>query len=252
MSVLTSRRVRYTAAAAGVTAIAIPIGMGLASTSSAASAPDEVAQAVATVSKAKVHVKKLPDRLLLNSGQIGDGWKTLNVNKIKNLVNKKLGTIDPAKIRSLLGDITITPTECTDLLKVPNLDSVTGVAFRAFQKGGSMFGPYAGTAVVKFTDAAAASAALNSARTVAAVCSDVTVSTKYGDANATVTPLSLPSVGAERLGYTIDANLAGLISAQAQVSAVREGKKIVIVGQAGLDVNKSLTRSMTRKAIGRL
>lgn len=252
MGIWTSRRVKYTAAVAGFTAVAVPAAIGLASTSSAASSPDEVQQVVASVAKAKKHVKKLPNRYLLTSGQLGGGWKTLNINKIKNLVNQKLGTIDPSKIKSMLGNITITPSECSDLLQVPNLDSVTGVAFRAFQKGNSMFGPYAGTAVVRFTDAAAAAAALDQARTVASACSDVTVSTNYGDASATVTPLSLPAVGDERVGYKIDAHVAGFISAEAQVSAVREGNKIVIVGQAGLDANSALTRSLSRKAVGRL
>lgn len=252
MSVWSNRKVRYTAAFAGVTAIAVPAGIGLATSNSVASPPDAPAQVAAAVAKAKANIKKLPDSQLLTSSQLGSGWTTVDLNKVKKLVNKKAGTLNPEKLKSLLGNITVSPTECSNLLKLPNIDSVTGVGFRAFQKKGSSFGPYAGTAVIRFTDATAAAAALQNAREVAAACSDVTVSTKYGDANATVSPLTVPAVGDERVGYKIEANLAGFISVEGQVSAVRKGKRIVIVGQGGLNPSAALTKSLTKKAAAKL
>lgn len=252
MNIWSNRKVRYLTCAVGVTAIAVPVGIGVATSSSVASpAQAPVLPAAAALPATNLQVKKLPARVLLTSDQLGPGWKAVNMAKLRKTVGAKAGTNDPAQLRALLGDVTVSPSSCADLLTVPNGGKVTGVAGRAFQRGNSMFGPYVAQAVVKFSDAASASAALGRARSVAAACADVTVTTKYGPITGVVAPLSVPNVGSDRVGYKIDANLAGFISVDAHVTAVQKGKKVVIVGQVGSSPNASLTKSLTRKAVKR-
>lgn len=256
MNIWSNRRVRYVTCAVGVTAIAVPTALVVATTNSVASPAQAPAQAQAAVAaplatSTRSAVKTLPSRVLLTSSQLGPGWKAIDKAKLKQLAKSKAGTTDPAKLRALLGDVAVSPSSCSDLLTVPNSDNVTGVAARAFQKGNSMFGPYAGQAVVRFADVASASAAMDKVRAVAAACSDVTITTKYGPITGVVNPTAVPSVGADRVGYKIDANVAGFISADAQVSAVRKGRKIIMVGQIGTAPKAALTKSMTRKAVAR-
>lgn len=251
MDLWSNRRVRYIACAAGVAAITIPIGIGVATTSSVASPTQVPTQSSPTSLRAQADVKKLSGARLLSSSQLGSNWKRVDLASLKRGAGKSLGTSAPADLKSMLGDIAVSPSSCSDLLSVPNSGAVTGVGVRVFKKGNAMFGPYAGQAVVRFSDDAAATAALEQARTVAAACSNVTVTTKYGTIDATVSPIAVPSVGSERVGYRLDANVAGFISVNAQLTAVRKGNKIVIVGQAGTTTSSSLTKKLTRKAFAR-
>lgn len=239
-----SRRITRLIATATVAAIAIPVGVGLATTTSEA--------VPRSVSLPNVHIKKLPSRVLLTSGQLGAGWSTIDPAQAKKLLRTKVQKFDPTKLGALLAGVTVSPTECKDAFTVPQVDSVRGAAVRGFRQGRSAFGPYAGTAVLRFATAAQASAALEHSRAIAAACSDITVETKYGNIQAQVSPMSLPIIGDERVGYTVTATVAGFVTVEGQVGAVREGRTLVLVGQGGLSPSEALTRSMARKATAKL
>lgn len=239
-----SRRITRLIASATVAAIAIPVGVGLATATSEA--------APRSVSQSNVHIKKLPSRMLLTSAQLGAGWSTIDPAQAQTLVRSRVKKFDPTKLGALLAGVTVNPAECKEAFGVPHVESVKGAAVRGFRQGRSAFGPYAGTAVVRFATTAQATAALEHARSIASACSDITVETKYGDIQAQVSPMSLPIVGDERVGYTVTATVAGFVKVEGQVGAVREGRTLVLVGQGGLSPSEALTRSMARKATARL
>ena len=251
MNLWSNRKARYTVCAAGAAVLVVPVGIGVAVANSAATSPQAPVQALAAPAT-KIDIQKLPDSVLLSSSQLGSGWKVIDPDEVKKAAGKEFGSLTPEKVKSMLGDISVTPSSCADLLSVPEGNDVTGVAARGFKKGSSMFGPYAGQAVVEFTDAAAAASALANARTVAQECSSVTVTSKYGPTNAVVTPINVPDVGQDRVGYRINASLAGFVSISAQVTAVQKGNRVVIVGQAGAKTSSALTNSLTTKAAARV
>lgn len=261
MNLWSNRRVRYTTCAVGATALAVPLGIGLATTNSVAT-PAAV-QAVNSTSTGTagtpLQVAKLPSSVLIKRSALGSGWKRVDVAKLKQQMGAKYqasagSPFDAAKLKQMLGSVSVSPSACADLLKVGDTQdaaNVTGAAARMFTKGNSMFGPYAGQVVVQFDSAESAAAALAKAQTAAAACSDVTVTTKYGPANASVTPISVPAVGDEQVGYSINATMGGFISVESQVAAVRKGDRVVVVAQVGTSTSDSLTKTMTRKAAKR-
>ena len=66
-----------------------------------------------------------------------------------------------------------------------------------------------------------------------------------------MTPISVPAVGDEQVGYSINATMGGFISVESQVAAVRKGDRVVVVAQVGTSTSDSLTKTMTRKAAKR-
>lgn len=187
------------------------------------------------VSWAKVKIATIPSAKLLPTSALPDGYHKLNEGPLLKKLKGHSG-----ELKSLLGQVSVSPQSCVDFVKaqVPSGVDAVGLkaqAHRAWQFGDSKFGPYFGEGIGRFSSADTAAAAIAKAADIADACHSVTATTPYGNADVSVTSQAAHVIGAdEAVGYTIDGSLGGFIHASGTVIVARKGDHVVVIGNGGM------------------